>query len=114
MPLEVQMKAIEYMAAMQAPQAGDALADESYAKSIALQLQPVGRTEVASGGRRIDIQTEKGCTATVPREAVAHHTSASSLSTLLTHGVLVVRCWDRALQCLQSTREADDVLCTRR
>jgi hypothetical protein len=31
---------------------------------------------------------------------------------MLAHGVLVVRCADRELQCLQSTRDADDVLCT--
>jgi hypothetical protein len=114
MPLEVQLKAIQYMASMQAPRADDSPADEAYAQSIAAQLRAVGRTDVVSGGRQIDIQTDKGCTAVLPREAVAHHTGASSLATLLAHGVLVVRCWDRALQCLQSTREADDVLCTRR
>jgi hypothetical protein len=114
MPLEVQLKAIQYMASMQAPRADDSPADEAYAQSIAAQLRAVGRTDVVAGGRQIDIQTDKPCTAVFPKEAVAHHTGASSLATLLSHGVLVVRCWDRALQCLQSTRDADDVLCTRR
>lgn len=111
MPLEVQLKAIQYMAAMQAPQQSDAQADAAYAKQIADQLRAVGRTDVISSGRRIDVLMEKGCDATLPRESIARHTGAS-LTTLLTHGVLVVRCADRAIQCLQSTRDANDVLCT--
>ena len=114
MPLEIQLKAIQYMASMQAPRPDDSPADEAYAQSIAAQLRAVGNTDVVAGGRQIDIQTDKPCTAVLPKEAVAHHTGASSLSTLLTHGVLVVRCWDHTLQCLQSTRDADDVLCTRK
>jgi len=113
MPVEVQLLAIQYMASMQAPQPGDAPADATYAKSIADSLRGVGRPDVVSSGRRIDIQLEKGCDATLPRESIARHTSAS-LTTLLAHGVLVIRCADRNLQCLQSTREADDVLCTRK
>ena len=108
---DVQLRAIQYMAAMQAPQPGDAPADPTYAKSIADQLHGVGRPDVISSGRRIDIAMPKGCDATLPREAIAHHTSAS-LTTLLAHGVLVVRCADHELQCLQSTRDANDVLCT--
>ncbi len=111
MPVEVQLLAIQYMAAMQAPQPGDAPADPAYAKQIAEQLRPVGRTDVISSGRRIDILLDKGCDATLPRESIARRTGAS-LPVLLAHGVLVVRCADRALQCLQSTREATDVLCT--
>jgi hypothetical protein len=114
MPEEVQLRAIQYMAAMQAPQPSDAPADATYAKQIADQLHGVGRPDVISSGRRIDILMEKGCVASLPREAIAHRTSASSLGTLLAHGVLVVRCADRQLQCLQSTRDADDVLCTRK
>jgi len=113
MPLEVQLKAIQYMASMQAPQPGDAPADPTFAKSIADSLRGVGKPDVVSSGRRIDIQMEKGCDATLPRESIARHTGAS-LTTLLAHGVLVVRCADKNLQCLQSTREADDVLCTRK
>jgi hypothetical protein len=107
---QVQLQAIQYMAAMQAPQPSDAPADQDYAKQIANQLRAVGRTE-ASSGRRIDILLERGCDATLPRESIARHTGAS-LTTLLAHGVLVVRCADHALQCLQSTRDANDVLCT--
>jgi len=110
MPEEVQLQAIQYMAAMQAPQPNDAPADPAYAKDIADKLRPTGRPDVVSSGRRIDVAVSK-CDATLPREAIARQTGAS-LTTLLAHGVLVVRCWDHELQCLQSTRDADDVLCT--
>jgi hypothetical protein len=112
MPQDVQLQAIQYMAAMQAPQPGDAPADPAYAKQVAEQLHGVGKTDVISSGRRIDLLLEKGCDATLPRESIARHTAAASLTTLLAHGVLVIRCADHSLQCLQSTREADDVLCT--
>jgi hypothetical protein len=111
MPMDIQLQAIQYMAAMQAPQPSDAPANPEYAKQIASQLRGVGQTDVVGSGRRIDILLEKGCTATLPKESVAHRTGAS-LTTLLTHGVLVVRCADKQLQCLQSTRDGDDVLCT--
>jgi hypothetical protein len=113
MPLQVQLQAIEYMAAMQAPQPNDSPADPAFAKQIAEQLRAVGKTDVVSSGRRIDVLMERGCDATLPRESIARHTGAS-LTTLLAHGVLVIRCADRALQCLQSTRDAYDVLCTRK
>ena len=112
MPQDVQLQAIQYMIAMQAPQPGDAPADPAYAKQIADQLRGMGKTDVISSGRRIDVLLDKGCNASLPREAIAGRTAATSLTTLLAHGVLVVRCADRALQCLQSTRDADDVLCT--
>jgi hypothetical protein len=111
MPELVQLQAIQYMAAMQAPQPSDASADPAYAKQIAEQLRAVSRTDVVSSGRRIDMLLERGCDATLPRESIARHTGAS-LTTLLGHGVLVVRCADHVLQCLQSTRDANDVLCT--
>jgi len=110
MPEEVQLQAIQYMAAMQAPQPSDAPADPAYAKDIADRLRATGRTDVVSSGRRIDVAVSR-CDATLPREAIARQTGAS-LNALLAHGVLVVRCWDHELQCLQSTRDADDVLCT--
>jgi hypothetical protein len=111
MPIDVQLQAIQYMAAMQAPQPDDASADPAYAQSIASGLSAVGKAEVASGGRRIDISLARGCDATLPRQSIARRTAAS-LEALLAHGVLVVRCADHELQCLQSTRDADDVLCT--
>ncbi len=111
MPEQVQLQAIGYMQAMQAPQPSDAPADPQYAQTIADRLRAVGRTDVISSGRRIDVSLEKGCDATLPRESIARHTSAS-LTELLAHGVLVVRCADHKVQCLQSTRAADDVLCT--
>jgi len=111
MPMDVQLQAIQYMAAMQAPQPSDAPADPAYAQQIANGLAALGKTEVISSGRLIDVKMTKGCNATLPRESVARYTGAS-LPTLLTHGVLVIRCMDHELQCLQSTRDADDVLCT--
>ncbi|MCL2449206.1 MAG: hypothetical protein FWD17_09685 [Polyangiaceae bacterium] len=111
MPMDVQLQAIQYMSAMQAPQPSDAPADAKYAELIGDALKPLGKPDIVSGGRLIHVQMAKGCTATLPREAIARYTSAS-LPVLLTHGVLVVRCADRELQCLQSTRDADDVLCT--
>lgn len=113
MPLDVQMQAIQYMEAMQAPQPSDASADPAYAKTIADALKPLGKTDVISSGRRIDIIMPKGCDATLPKSAIARQTSAS-LPTLLMHGVLVIKCVDHDVQCLQSTRDADDVLCTHR
>jgi hypothetical protein len=110
MPMDVQLQAIQYMAAMQAPQPDDAPADPAYAQSIASSLSAVGKPDVVSSGRLIDIHLSKGCDATLPRESVARHTGAS-LTTLLAHGVLVLRCTDHELQCLQSTRDADDVIC---
>ncbi|HTB74636.1 MAG TPA: hypothetical protein VK762_15410 [Polyangiaceae bacterium] len=110
MPMDVQLQAIQYMAAMQAPQPDDAPADPAYAQTIASSLSAVGKPDVVSSGRLIDVHLSKGCDATLPRESVARHTGAS-LTTLLAHGVLVIRCTDHELQCLQSTRDADDVIC---
>jgi hypothetical protein len=113
MPIETQLQAIQYMEAMQAPQPGDASADPAYARSIADSLKALGKTDVISSGRRIDLVMGKGCDATLPRGAIARQTGAS-LATLLAHGVLVIKCIDHDVQCLQSTRDADDVLCTHR
>jgi hypothetical protein len=111
MPVEVQLQAIQYMAAMEAPQPDDASPDPAYAQTIATSLASVGKIDVVSSGRRIDIAMAKGCDATLPKQAIARHTGAL-LTTLLAHGVIVVRCADHEIQCLQSTRDADDVLCT--
>lgn len=111
MPIDTQLQAIQYMAAMQAPQPNDPPADPAYAKQLADGLRAVGKPDVVSSGRRIDILMAKGCDATLPKEAIARHASAS-LTALLSHGVLVIRCADHELQCLQSTRDSDDVLCT--
>jgi hypothetical protein len=110
MPVDIQLQAIQYMAAMQAPQPNDPPVDPTYAKDLADKLRAVGRTDVVSSGRRIDIFPPR-CDANLPREAVTRH-SGAMLTTLLAHGVLVVRCADKELQCLQSTRDPDDVLCT--
>jgi hypothetical protein len=111
MPVETQLQAIQYMQAMQATQPNDAPADPAYAKQIATALAPIGKPDVVSSGRRIDVVLPKGCDATWPKQAIARHTGAT-LSAMLAHGVLVLRCADREVQCLQSTRDVDDVLCT--
>ena len=113
MPIDVQLQAIQYMAAMQAPQPDDAPADPAFAQQIADALRPLGKPDVISSGRRIDLMMAKGCDATLPKEAIARHSNAT-LTSLLAHGVLVHRCADREIQCLQSTRDANDVLCTRK
>ena len=113
MPMETQLQAIQYMAAMQAPQPSDAPADPDYGKTIADALRPLGQPDVISSGRLIAVKMEKGCDATLPRQSIARYTGAT-LGVLLAHGVLVVRCSDHQVQCLQSTRDADAVLCTRK
>jgi hypothetical protein len=113
MPLETQLQAIQYMAAMQAPQPGDAPADPDYGKTIADALRPLGKPDVISSGRLVEVKMERGCDATLPRQSIARYTGAT-LGVLLAHGMLVVRCSDHQVQCLQSTRDADDVLCTRK
>jgi hypothetical protein len=110
MPMDVQLQAIQYMAAMEAPQPNDPPADPTYAKELADKLRPVGRIDVVSSGRRLDLYVGK-CDSAMPKESISRYTGAT-ITTLLPHGVLVVRCTDKEVQCLQSTRDPDDVLCT--
>lgn len=123
-PEEVQMKAIGYMVAMKAPHAGDANADEPYATELANKLRPINlamdsggdkakwnRTEMVAGGRQIDLMMSSGCDAKTPFNAVVQRANVP-LATLASHGVFVVRCNDQKKQCLQSTRDPEDVLCT--
>jgi hypothetical protein len=126
MPAEVQMKAIAYMSAMAQPSASDANADPEYAKALAAQLKPISmvmdhgsaedklrlnRIEVVGSGRRIDLLMADGCDAKAPQTAVVQRAGVSFV-TLQSHGVLVIRCNDSRVQCLQSTRDPSDVLCT--
>lgn len=126
MPAETQIKTIAYMAAMGQPRFDDANAEADYAASLAAQLKPVlmsmdkgaadeklrlDRVEVVAGGRRIDLLMADGCDARTPQLAVVGRAGASFV-TLLSHGVLVLRCNDAHVQCLQSTRDPSDVLCT--
>ncbi len=125
MPAETQMKAIAYMAAMGQPGPGDANADPDYAGALALQLKPIAlsmdkgpadeklrldRVEVVASGRRIDLLMADGCDARTPQQAAAR--AGATFVTLQAHGVLVLRCNDSHVQCLQSTRDPSDVLCT--
>ena len=52
-----------------------------------------------------------GCSAETPTRAVVQRAGVAHAQ-LLSHGVLVVRCNDSHAQCLQSTRDPSDVLCT--
>ena len=124
MPIEVQQKAISYMVAMRAPHPDDAPADPAYASDLVAKLKPIAlsmdtgadkarmnRVEVIASGRQIDILMATGCDEHAPQRAIVNRVGLP-LSTLAAHGVLVVRCNDAKIQCLQSTRDADDVLCT--
>jgi hypothetical protein len=125
MSADIQMKAIGYMTAMSEPRFDDANADPDFAAQMATRLKPIAmsldkgsaeekaklnRVEVAMGGRKIDIFMAAGCEAQTPARAAQN--ASTPLSTLLGRGVLVMRCNDARVQCLQSTRDSTDVLCT--
>lgn len=124
MPIEVQQKAIAYMVAMRAPRPGDANADPAYAAELATKLKPIllsmdtgadkarmNRVEVVANGRQIDLLMAGGCDAKAPARALVTRAGVP-LATLASRGVLVLRCNDARIQCLQSTRDPEDVLCT--
>jgi hypothetical protein len=123
MPQEVQMKAITYMMAMRTPHPDDANADPAYAKELIEKLKPVvlamdkgadrrlNRVEMVANGRQIDLLMAAGCDDKTPMNAVVQRANVP-FATLLAHGVLVIRCNDAKIQCLQSVRDVDDVLCT--
>lgn len=124
MPIDVQQRAIAYMVAMRAPHLDDAAADPAYAEELVNKLKPIvlsmdsgadkarmNRVEVVANGRQIDLLMASGCDEKTPLRAVVTR-AGTPLSTLLQHGMLVVRCNDSRIQCLQSTRDPDDVLCT--
>jgi hypothetical protein len=109
MPQEAQLQAISYMQAMQAPQSYDAPADPVYSKQVADSMRSMGKVDVISSGRRIMVTLAK-CDATFPKSAVGRSTAAS-LGVMLANGVMVVGCVDKSVECWQSTRDPDDVLC---
>ena len=121
---EVQMKAISYMVAMRAPHPDDVAADPVYANDLVTKLKPIvlsmdsgadkarlNRIEVVANGRQIDLLMAGGCDEKTPQRAVTSRAGVS-FPTLVSHGVLVIRCNDARVQCLQSTRDPEDVLCT--
>ena len=122
-PIETQQKAIAYMVAMRAPHPDDVAADPTYANDLATKLRPIllsmdtgadkklNRVEVVANGRQLDLFMAGGCDEKAPQRALVNRAGAS-LATLVSHGVLVVRCNDARVQCLQSTRDAEDILCT--
>lgn len=124
-PEEVQMKAIVYMTAMSAPHPDDAAVDHAFVESLVKELKPIGmsmdkgsgadkarlgRVDVLGGGRRVDVLMAQGCEDRTPTRIVL--AVNKPLSVLASRGVLVVACHDTKVQCLQSTRDATDVLCT--
>lgn len=123
-PEEVQMKAITYMAAMRSPRPGDANADPTYAADLQTKLKPIllgldkgpdkakwNRVEVVANGREINLLMSQGCDPETPKRAVVNGAGVQ-LATLAQNGVLVIKCNDTKVQCLQSTRDPEDVLCT--
>lgn len=124
MPEDVQLKASAYMAAMRSARPDDPTVDAPFANDLVTKLKPIllaadkgpdkarlNRVDIAYGGRQIDLLMSQGCEATTPKNIVASRANVP-LSTLLSHGILVVRCNDTKIQCLQSIRDPDDVLCT--
>jgi hypothetical protein len=124
MPIETQQKAIAYMVAMRAPHLDDVPADPTYAADLVTKLRPIvlsmdsgadkarmDRIDVVANGRQIDLLMAGGCDEKTPQRAVVSRAGVA-LATLVSHGVLVIRCNDVKVQCLQSTRDPDDVLCT--
>ena len=92
--------------------------------SIAEKLKPINlsldngpnkaklnRVDVVANGREIDLMMSAGCAETTPNKAVVQRLS-TPWNLLVLHGVFVVKCADSKIQCLQSTREPDDILCT--
>jgi hypothetical protein len=123
MSIEVQQKAIAYMVAMRAPHPDDVGADPVYAADLVTKLKPIvlsmdsgadkrlNRVDVVANGRQIDLLMAGGCDEKTPQRAVTSRAGVS-FPTLVSHGVLVIRCNDSRVQCLQSTRDPEDVLCT--
>lgn len=123
-PEETQMKAITYMAAMRSPRPGDPNADPTYAADLQIKLKPIllgldkgpdkakwNRVDVVANGREINLLMSQGCDPETPKRAVVNG-AGIQLATLVQHGVLVIKCNDTKVQCLQSTRDPEDVLCT--
>jgi hypothetical protein len=124
MSIEIQQKAISYMVAMRAPHLDDVPAEPTYAADLVTKLKPIvlsmdsgadkarmDRVEMVANGRQIDLLMAGGCDEKTPLRALVSR-AGIPFATLVSHGVLVIRCNDIKIQCLQSTRDPDDVLCT--
>jgi len=122
---ETQLKAIAYMQAMVQPHDGDPILDDAWVKTFATQLEPINKNldkgapaqkaklnkvELVGSGRQINLLMASGCEEQIPARAA--QAASATLTTLHDHGVLVIRCNDARVQCLQSTRDQDDILCT--
>ncbi len=126
MPPEIQLRAIGYMNAMGQPRFDDAWIDESYVTDLVAKLKPINvsfdrgspgdqsrlnRIDVFGKGRKIELLLARGCSEDMPKRAVVQRAGAS-FDALKSHGVLVLACHDQQIQCLQSTRDPEDVICT--
>ena len=117
---EIQMKAIAYMAAMRAPGPDDPPADAAYAEEVRKKLETVIRgadhggatthAEIVGGGRQIDLLMHGGCDDKAPARYASQ--GGYTLAILRARGIFVVRCNGSNVQCLQSTRDPSDILCT--
>ncbi|MFO0664306.1 MAG: hypothetical protein U0174_10160 [Polyangiaceae bacterium] len=119
---EIQMKAITYMAAMRAPGPDDPPADEVYAEEVRKKLEGIVRGsdhgpgksvrgESVGGGRQIDLFMHTSvCDDKTPARLVSQ--GGYTLSGLRARGIFVVKCNGTQVQCLQSTRDPGDILCT--
>jgi hypothetical protein len=120
----IQMKANLYTAWMKSPHADDAPADEAYANDLVNKLKPIllaadkgpdkpkwNRIGVEGKGRQIDLLMSEGCDDKTPFNIVVQRANVP-LTTLLSHGILVIRCNDQKVQCYQLVRDQEDVLCT--
>ena len=83
MPMDVQLQAIQYMAAMQAPQPSDPPADPAYAKDLAEKLRPVGKVDVISSGRLIDVRVGKCVVNDLPNFPILDQPCASQHTELV-------------------------------
>lgn len=124
MPEEIQMKAVGYLSALRAPRPDDPAADEAYAEELRKKLDGFSKgldrgadkatmnsSAVAYGGRQIDLFMSTGCQPDTPKMLLVQRAGVP-MSTAYSRGVLAIRCNDKTLQCVQSTRDPDAALCT--
>lgn len=121
---EIQMKASGYLSALRAPHADDPAADPTYAEDLRKKLDgfskgldrgadkaSMNQSAVVYGGRQIDLLMSTGCQPDTPIKLLVQR-AGIPMSTAYSHGVLAIRCNDKSLQCVQSTRDPEASLCT--
>ena len=121
---EIQMKASGYLSALRAPHVDDPAADPTYAEELRKKLDgfskgldrgadkaTMNQSAVVYGGRQIDLLMSSGCQPETPMRLLVQRAGVP-MSTAYSHGVLAIRCNDKSLQCVQSTRDLEASLCT--